>query len=186
MKKLIVLMLVLGMTSYANAIILQISVDGNPDPVDSQIFLAPSETIMLDIHSPSGHSGSSADDVYFAIVVDPAYGSITGGLGMPCAPSLSGMLGASIQADWPGFVQLPADGPWGNVASSPQEVADPGTYFDEFIFHCEKEGDATVELWSSPDGAEMTLQDTLIIHQIPEPMTIALLGLGGLFLRRRK
>jgi hypothetical protein len=26
----------------------------------------------------------------------------------------------------------------------------------------------------------------LIIHQIPEPMTIALLGLGGLFLRRRR
>lgn len=186
MKKLIVLMLVLGMTSYANAIILQISVDGNPDPVDSQIFLAPSETIMLDIHSPSGHT-CAADDVYFALVVDPAYGSIVGGAGMlPPAPSLSMMNGQSIQTDWPGFVQLPADGPWGQVVSSPGETAAPGVYFDEFIFHCEKEGDAVVELWSSPDGAEMTLQDTLIIHQIPEPMTIALLGLGGLFLRRRK
>jgi hypothetical protein len=29
--------------------------------------------------------------------------------------------------------------------------------------------------------------DTILIHQIiPEPMTIALLGLGGLLLRRRK
>jgi hypothetical protein len=30
------------------------------------------------------------------------------------------------------------------------------------------------------------IEDTLTIHQIPEPTTIALLGLGGLLLRRRK
>jgi len=31
-----------------------------------------------------------------------------------------------------------------------------------------------------------TATNTLEIHVIPEPMTIALLGLGGLFLRRRR
>jgi len=30
------------------------------------------------------------------------------------------------------------------------------------------------------------VMDSQIIHQIPEPITLALLGLGGLFLRRRK
>ena len=27
---------------------------------------------------------------------------------------------------------------------------------------------------------------TVVIHEVPEPMTMALLGLGGLLLRRRK
>ncbi|MCK4291709.1 MAG: PEP-CTERM sorting domain-containing protein [Planctomycetes bacterium] len=29
------------------------------------------------------------------------------------------------------------------------------------------------------------LEDSIVIHQVPEPMTIALLGLGALLLRRR-
>jgi hypothetical protein len=33
---------------------------------------------------------------------------------------------------------------------------------------------------------EGTIIDTILIHQVPEPATLALLGLGGLFLRRRK
>jgi hypothetical protein len=37
------------------------------------------------------------------------------------------------------------------------------------------------------DGGVGTLLDTLTIHQVPEPTTLALLGLGGLLaLRRRK
>ncbi|MHC4154714.1 MAG: PEP-CTERM sorting domain-containing protein [Planctomycetota bacterium] len=30
------------------------------------------------------------------------------------------------------------------------------------------------------------MYDQVLIHQIPEPMTVALLGLGGLFLVRRR
>jgi hypothetical protein len=40
-----------------------------------------------------------------------------------------------------------------------------------------------IYLFDADDG---TLLDTLIIHQVPEPVTIALLGLGGLLLRRRR
>ncbi len=46
------------------------------------------------------------------------------------------------------------------------------------------------ESWGMPGHGwiEMTEADLgdLTIYQIPEPMTIGLLGLGGLFLRRRK
>lgn len=38
--------------------------------------------------------------------------------------------------------------------------------------------------WTSPPGP--TGSFTLTVNAIPEPMTIGLLGLGGLFLRRRK
>ena len=187
MKKLLVLMLVLGMASAANALVVQISAGGDPEPIDSEIWLMPSETIVLDIVCTSGHDSTAADDQFWALVVDPQYGTITGGVCcMPPAPSMSALYGPSIQTDWPGFVQLPDDGPWGCIASAPGEAAPPGIYFDEFIFHCEEVGDAIIQLWTSPDGVTMTLQDTLIIHQIPEPATMLLLGLGGLALLRRR
>jgi len=43
--------------------------------------------------------------------------------------------------------------------------------------------DVLVELMHGTTGG---ILDSLTIHQIPEPMTIALLGLGSLFLLRRR
>ncbi|MGD1042992.1 MAG: PEP-CTERM sorting domain-containing protein [Sedimentisphaerales bacterium] len=43
----------------------------------------------------------------------------------------------------------------------------------------------TVEIDFS-DGTSIYSTQGLVIHVIPEPMTMSLLGLGGLFLRRRK
>lgn len=76
---------------------------------------------------------------------------------------------------------------------------------DELWFHCDAEGDVIIELVAFGDVTKFvdydasgnagatelivpagTVLDTLIIHQIPEPMTFGLLGLGGLFLRRRR
>ena len=54
------------------------------------------------------------------------------------------------------------------------------------MFRCIAEGDAVIKLYSTPAGAVLTLQDTVTIHQIPEPMTVALLGLGGLALLRKR
>jgi len=76
------------------------------------------------------------------------------------------------------------------------------------IIHCDGEGEVVVDLTLQdvdsrysqyvnssvtpmtpyPDWEPLLEGDLgdLVIHQIPEPMTIALLGLGGLFLRRRR
>ncbi len=43
--------------------------------------------------------------------------------------------------------------------------------------------DLVVELY---DAGTLLLIDSAIIKQIPEPMTLALLGLGGLFMLRRR
>jgi hypothetical protein len=71
-------------------------------------------------------------------------------------------------------------------------------------FHCTGKGEVLIDLTlnglsqyaeyeKTTSGGnwvwvDMTADDLggLTIHQVPEPMTIALLGLGGLFLRRRK
>jgi hypothetical protein len=183
MKKLLVVMLVFGMASLANAMTLQISAGGVLDPVDTQISLMPSETIVIDIHSPDGYV--LGDDVYFSLIVDPAYGSITGGVVTAAAPPDSGIYGYDALANGmsPGGVD---DGPWGAVMNIAGTAVAPGVYFDDFIFHCEAIGEAVVSLWSTPDFATFTLEDQLTIHQIPEPATMALLSLGGLFLLRRR
>ena len=51
------------------------------------------------------------------------------------------------------------------------------------IFHCEGEGDVTLALIDYETGL---ILDTQVIHQVPEPATLALLSLGGLLLRRRQ
>jgi hypothetical protein len=189
MKKLLILMLVLGLATTANAISLQISVAGDPDPVDSQINICPSQTIMLDIHCPSGYAGT-ADNTDWALVVDTAYGTIQNGTGVvkiPPAPTWSSLDGWDAAAmGFPGL-NPGEDGAWGAVVGSPVgETAGPGIYYDEFIFHCEAEGDAIVRLLGTVDWVEFVVFDTLTIHQVPEPASMLLLGLGGLLLRRRK
>jgi hypothetical protein len=67
-----------------------------------------------------------------------------------------------------------------NAATANQDI------LGSIAFHCEGAGDVTLKLYTVNDAyTELTLVDSVIVHQIPEPITMTLLGLGGLFLRRR-
>ena len=189
MKKFVVLMLVLGIAVAANAG-LQISVDGNPEPVESEIILMPSDHIILDIWTDADiglfelatyalvAQGPGTIDASNAVIVGPI-GNLLGPL-----PGLAGFEGVQGQ----GVAGTYLGGFSGNPVAG-------DTLVDLIDFHCDGIGEVIVELWSvvdinadpqNPDYRTDVLMDTLIIHQIPEPMTIALLGLGGLLLRRRK
>ena len=64
-----------------------------------------------------------------------------------------------------------------------------GTALDGVVFTCTDLGDVTLTLFGYGGiypANDYVGFDTVVIHQVPEPITLGLLGLGGLFLRRRK
>ena len=189
MRKIVVLMLILGVTSMVNAGVLQISVNGNPDPIDSEIELKPSETLVLDILTVGDIGAFEFHN--WALVVDTAYGSISGGVAavLPGSNQLGGATGDNPDV----LPDEPLAGIWGIQGNTTMTPIASGTVLvDQIEFHCEAIGDAVVQLYEIVSGEPFpsqggTLVDQVIIHQIPEPMTIALLGFGGLLaLRRRK
>jgi len=192
MKKLIFVLTVLAIASVSNAA-LKISVNGVVDPPDTQIVLKPSETAVIDIWG-DGQTPQPWDG--WLIAEGPGttangvllYQGSLSSLVTFAGDELAGMKAwlESIGYNAVGGVSnaVFADGA---IPSKPLE----GKLVDEILFHCEARGDVLLTLVNifDPGTGEpptLTVMDTQIIHQIPEPITLALLGLGGLFLRRRK
>jgi len=182
MKKLLVLALVCGMASLASAG-LNISVNGqDPGP---QITLHPSDTIILDV------------------TLDPTTNVMGYDLGVQLEVQGKGTLdGADAQISGFGHTWMAAPAIVTNTASLLRWTAGDvpmfgglgqtgGKILDNVEFHCDAVGDVLIILYSyasTVNGANVnnSIVDTFLVHQIPEPATMLLLGLGGLFLRKRK
>jgi len=165
MKKLLItLILVGGIISgscVAQGMDLEISVNGDLDPCDYEVVLQPGETAVLNIHSTDGYAGWS-DEVYFWLIVDTNFGTITGGEVTPAAPP------DTFVYDDPrvqGMCFPPDDGIWGAISDFGGGTYPPGIYIDAIEFHCAAEGAATINLYSTPDFVNVTLEDTVIIQQ---------------------
>ena len=218
MKKVVVLLLVFGMPSLAQAS-LQLSVNGDPAP--DKIILQGSDWITLDIDVLDGTQLVGGD---LAIVLSNPQGHLEWGniLFADPVPTLYGTGGPG------GVTYTQYNMPWGDPWSVNQSTSNPQylkmggsgningmwntigpyTLADEILFHCDEGTDLEITLvavdlryathvaGSAPPFA-VTLEDLLplvpqgeildrIIMRIPEPMTLALLGLGGLGLLRHR
>ena len=200
MKKLLIVAIVLGLTSLAQAS-LDLTINGEAAP--SEITIEVSQNLEVDIEVSTG----VYNQVYDVVLV------------------LS-----NAQAEWiePYWVDdpFPADGHWEEINFPTTYTLGPSTVksssssvirlngamasadyavggdviMNELYLHCVDSTNLilTLEVYDADgmqsfdgQGNPITYTDGQIlgqvtIHQIPEPMTIALLGLGGLFLRRRK
>jgi hypothetical protein len=183
MKKLLVLMLVMGVASTANATYSLVSSAG--DTLDPTGAMYPNITV-IGIYNDTAGAGQG----FMTIVTVPgdaasqALGGWTGNATINEPPSVAGAgentyLGVidpgtgvgEVDAWLSNMAAVPTLDPWGTGILAGYELI------------CRDLGDVTVTLLA--DDFE-TVIDTMTIRQIPEPITFGLLGLGGLFLRRRK
>jgi hypothetical protein len=189
MKKLLVLVLVLSMASVASAT-LQISIDGDPNPIDTEIYLDESDTLILDIWTNADIGPFGGED--WMLVCDAQLATISGGVTTVIADVANDILGLAPGAEG---VLPPAgqEGIAGFLANLGFDTVPAGTKLvDDIEFHCEvgdPPNDVVVSLYHMVSGqvpGPGDLLDQVVIHQIPEPMTMLLLGLGGVGLLRRR
>jgi len=176
MKKLLVLALVLSMATLANAaltlsvdktavlpsenVTISISGDGQTDP--GQFFLT------MTYGEPGSFNIENAQILYIGnasmIALETGLGYASGG-------------DYAINEAYINFTLNDLPSPGNPKASL------TGLLVQNIIMHCEGAGSVTLQI---TDADVNPMGDAVVITQTPEPITIGLLGLGAMFLRRRK
>jgi hypothetical protein len=193
MRNVLSLLLVLCLAVAANAALV-VTINGIPWDQHPPIVLEPSDVIELDLELTGGDfcNGYTVD---FIIDNQQAEWITDGRL-----PGTAHIAFPEDGFDFDGKVAVPPSAAQltrvtaGNLFSGP--VAGPVLMKDLYL-HCLEDTDVIVEVviggttQVGPTGEVVdipigTVLATIPIIQIPEPITVALLGLGGLFLRRRK
>ena len=183
MKKMLVLMILLGLVVSANAA-LTVVVRFPDQPINvwqeyenSKLNISPSDELYIGFADDT--IGSPAN----VTVGDVFYLGISDGPGALDVGPANAVTGVSLSTV--DDAQLAADlGIQNNfvMATITGEVASSMVFYN-YLFHCEGEGDVTIFAYDE----NFQTVDTQVIHQtIPEPATLALLGIGGFLLRKRR
>jgi len=187
-----ILLVVVSMAFSASAA-LQISIGEDKDPQDLQYTLGPSGNLSLGIWTDAEIAADGGLETYYILVCDITKGSIDAS-GATIYNEDSSIDNDAIGAGYvimtdpplPGVPGVSYNGAWGGVFTLGDPIPADTVIFDLIDFHCNSAVDGTIYLVGlSYDWELTTVYDSVVIHQ-PEPMTVALLGLGGLLLRRRK
>ena len=196
MKKLLIFMLVFVMASVANAGMVDlviVSLDGNPiSPTKEITILADSQTIDLDII----YDGTNPNLGNLQVNI------VAAGQGTLDMTALTNTGGPAWDPAWNyGVIEnVPGkDYSLGYTMGMTGAGVASGIAIDHILLHCDDIGQVILTMtdWfymnqGSEDGYWTGITpltgfgQPVIVNQIPEPMTIALLGLGSLFLLRRR
>jgi hypothetical protein len=184
MKKLLVLLMVLGLATSAQA---ALSLQINGSDVPTEMTVSVSTNIVIQVYSSTATPwygwiegadvGYTSNDTSYQFTKGEfVEGTVTYPTNQKYVTvySIAGDLGRAIaETDYKA---------WKLMSDGLTVVPSAGTQYD-VTFHCKATGDAVINLFGTN---YVDVIDSIIIHQTPEPITMALLGLGGLFLRRRK
>jgi hypothetical protein len=202
MKKLLVLMLVLGISSVASAGVIDlaiVSLNGEIIPATDYIEIAESDWVNIDIMYYSGVEGQALSQLSVEVTV-----AGLGTLDMTDLTYPPGVWDMDTQFS-PGITEVVPGKQY--LVQYSEGMAGSGAYpgiaIDHLLLHCDQ-GDPENDVYltladvllgsvgsmeKDPFGIVnmgLTIGPGVTIHNVPEPMTLALLGLGGLFLVRRR
>ena len=182
MKKYLIVLLVLAMAAYASAGPVWLEVDD----ADEDTSYGGSDVITINLVSNEGIKSISIGRID----------------GLPTAQSINGLHTGFDQAPLQPGTIVNAGGVLISTINAGTQYTTPaipaGQILWSFEYHVPYLPDSSwITIDDVTEGAVFTYiggtdtpyigdVDPLEIHVTPEPMTIALLGLGGLFLRRRK
>ena len=173
MKKFVIVMLVLGIASFASAGLTW--TDGGGVDISTITLTSESDTAVVYISSDSTLAGW-----FSATIADTSVAEFTAATG---TANLGGEGSASLYFH-PGMGQYNVYGRAYDV-EAPSTIG-PGLWVEVTIHATNGDLGTTTAETIGVGSLHFLPSDTLIINHIPEPATIALLGLGGLLLRRRK
>jgi len=176
MKKLLVLMLVVGMTSWASAMIvspIEINNTGAVTMADITIDLPSGMSSAVD--GSGGYWALISSSSFFNSIPDPA-NPVGGGAITSLAPDASGILGDAGDSGLLPY-GVGVYGFFGSYSTTWSTGA--GAYADSFTGT-----PLYVSLFLIDDT--FTTATDISQYYVPEPLTISLLGLGGLIMLRRR
>ena len=192
MKKLFVLMLALGLAATAQAGVLNLDVEvGGSDYAGEMLGIGTEVTVKVHQVTPDADGAGGVFWLNFA-GTNSAFDDTTPTFSMTTYEGWQWLLNGSeiiANASGQGGLDLHTTKNASPGVGTPGEGSILGTlgaYTDTIVLTFEASESHLVQFVgsSSWDSAAPTASE--MVNVIPEPMTIALLGLGGLFLRRRK
>ncbi|MHC4474615.1 MAG: PEP-CTERM sorting domain-containing protein [Planctomycetota bacterium] len=181
-KRFVTLLLLVAVTSAASASIVSIEPIPEGEPGSASNPLVPSDEIVVLLYTDTALYGVDA----FLRITGP--GTIVAAMGPAEAPSYG------WEPGWNALEPIGVPGPEVEIAGAHFMVGNPGPVIGYWLIHCDGYEPVTAKVhggygYGGSNDTNYQTPDfvgTITIYQVPEPLTVGLLGLGGLFLLRRR